>query len=81
MLFMNNRVAIESKPAKPWPSEINPCTNPEHEKIGKAPLWGVRGKVTKVCLYCVEEGAKEYGDRQAYLDSLTPDQNGCDTKF
>ncbi len=65
---------------KPWPSALNPCTNETHRAQHKAPNYGVRGKVTKVCLYCYLESGKTDKERQAYLNTLNPNLEGCDSQ-
>lgn len=62
---------------KPWPSALNPCTNKEHISKGKAPCWGVHGRVTKLCVYCVVEREEEYkGNRTKALSTFLPDPTG-----
>lgn len=49
-----------SKQFKPWPSKLNPCTIEEHHT---AALYDVNGIVTKVCVACIMEKAKEIAGR------------------
>lgn len=57
-----------------WPTALNPCPIPEHHIRGKAPFWGVQGRVTQLCLKCVLERGYDFS---AFL----PDPAGapCDS--
>lgn len=63
MTALINRMAGKKKqvieePKKLWPSNLNPCPTPE-EHLHVAPLWGVGGRVTKLCCACVYEKAAQ----------------------
>lgn len=58
---------------KNWPSDLNHCVVADHERAGKAPHYGVRGYVTKLCLYCVIERTGRFGTLEKALETFAPD--------
>ena len=77
MRFFKRYFRQEEKKDEQWPSVSNPCSDPEHQKKSKAPLWDVQGHVTTLCVFCVLEREKQHGgDREKALATFLPDPAG-----
>lgn len=61
-----------------WPTDENPCFE-QGKHPSKSALYGVKGKVTKLCVYCVTEKAKAMG-MDAALETFTPDPSGANVQ-
>lgn len=77
-LFRTKKKPVIAK--TPWPSALNPCPTPKTERHMNSCLWNVRDNVTELCIGCVMDRDKEYGDRYAALRSFTPDPEGNPVK-
>lgn len=69
------RRSAPKEPQRLFPSSLNPCTNPEHRRRGIKALYGVHGRVTELCVLCVQQRANTGGIEGA-LQTFNPNPNG-----